>query len=973
MDTMRFVRKPWFFIPALLLLAVGLYAMAGYWLAPRLLRAQAIDFVDTRLGMSLALGEVRVDPFRLTLDVRDIAITDPGGARPADKPLVALEHLFVDLEGASLWERRWNLSQVRLEGPYLDAQIRPDGSLNLADLVPPPEKPDAPLPALWLQALTVSGGRIDFADHSRSLAPTKAFSPIDFSLKDFSTAPEGGGFSLATSSAENERLQWSGQVSLRPLRSQGRFRVGELRADSVYGFFSDMLPMRLTAGRFDLAGDYRFEVVPGQGMQLEARLPAIDARDLRLRALDVDEDWIQVPEARLGDTRVSLHERHVGIASLHLQGMAATLWRDADGRLNLERLLAPPAVDAVPAPDPGDAAADWTLALGEATLQEGDIRIEDRMVAPAARFHLAPTRLVARSLSLDFEQAIEVELSSTVNDVAPLAVSGSVVPATVVADLQVEVSKMPIEQVRAYLPALPTIRLECGVVAAKGRLALQASEGPPPGLRFTGDAGITGFELVEATNGRPFLAWRQLDVGGLEYTAGPDALKVARATLTAPFARVTIAEDRTINLVELFGAGDPAPRSVANASAAPMPVDIARLVLRDGAMAFADLSIDPDFRAGIEALRGTVTGLSTTPRRPARIDLQGHVINRFSPVRIEGETHLAAYDQHTDVRMAFENIELPIFNPYSGRWAGYAISKGKLSTELHYRIDDRRLVADHHVVINQLEWGDATGSKDKVSLPIRLGTSLLKDRNGVIDLDLPVTGTLDDPSFRIGPVVWKIIRNLIVKVVTAPFAFLGSLFEGAEQARYVDFEPGSAALPANAGGALSALAKGLGDRPALNLDIPAGAGDALDAQALQEQRFLAALAEVNGNAAEGSTLDYAAMDAQDRRNLLEALYRRETGSRPEPPQVDKAALAGQSWSERRESRRDADVAWLEDALRPRFAVGEDELVQLGQARAVAVQEALLADGGLDPTRVFLASSLRGEPHEGRMRVELALK
>ncbi len=970
---MRVIRKPWFFVPALLLLAFGLYAIAGYWLAPRLLRSQAVAFVETRLGKSLALGEIRVDPFRLTLEVRDIAITDPGGTRPADKPLVALEHLFVDLEGASLWQRRWNLSQVRLEGPYLDAQVRPDGSLNLADLVPPSEAPDAPLPALWLQALGVSGGRIDFADHSRSLEPTKTFSPIDFSLKDFSTTPEGGGFSLATASAEDERLQWSGQVSLRPLRSTGHFRVLDLRADSVYGFASDMLPMRLTAGRFDLEGDYRFEVVPGEGMQLEARLPGIDVRELGLRARDADEDWIQVPAARLGDTRLSLRDRQVEIASLQLQGMAATLWREADGRLNLARMLAPPAVGAPAVPAGGDAPASWTLVLGEAALEDGDIHFEDRMVAPAGRFHLAPTRLVARPISLDFDQAIAIELSSTVNDVAPLAVSGSVVPATVVADLQVEVSKMPIEQVRAYLPPLPTIRLKSGVAAAKGRLALQAREGPGPGLRFAGDAGISGLELVEAANGRPFLSWRQLDVGDLEYTAGPDALKVARATLTAPFARVTIAEDRTVNLVELFAAGGPAPRSVANASAAPMPVDIARLELRDGAMQFADLSIDPNFRAGIEALRGTVTRLSTTPRRPARIDLQGHVINRFSPVRIDGETHLAAYDQHTDVRMAFENIELPIFNPYSGRWAGYAISKGKLSTELHYRIDDRRLVADHHVVINQLEWGDATGSKDKVSLPIRLGTSLLKDRNGVIDLDLPVTGTLDDPSFRIGPVVWKIIRNLIVKVVTAPFAFLGSLFEGAEQARYVDFDPGSAALPASAGGALSALAKGLGDRPALNLDIPAGAGDALDAEALQEQRFLAALAEVNGNAAEGRPFDYAALDAGERRDLLEALYKRETGARPDPPDVDKDTLAGQSWSERRASRRDAEVAWLESELRPRFAVGGDALLQLGQARAVAVQQALLADGELDPTRVFLASSLRGEPHEGRMRVELALK
>ncbi len=568
---------------------------------------------------------------------------------------------------------------------------------------------------------------------------------------------------------------------------------------------------------------------------------------------------------------------------------------------------------------------------------------------------------------------MQIELAATVNEVAPLEVTGSVVPGTVAAELQVDVSRMPIEQVRAYLPDVPTIRLQSGIAAAKGALVLQPEGGPAPALRFSGDAAVSDFELVEAGNGRPFLSWGQLDVDGLDYTAGPDALRVATATVTRPYARVIIAEDQSLNLARLFGDAGPAPGTAANASPGTMPVSIARLAMKAGTMSFADFSIEPDFQAEIDALQGSITGLSTAPRSRAKIDLEGQVINRYSPVSISGETNIAAYDQYTDIRMAFENIELPIFNPYSGRWAGYAISKGKLSTELHYRIDERKLVADHHVVVDQLEWGDATGSKDKVSLPIRLGTSLLKDRHGVIDLDLPVTGTLDDPSFRIGPVVWQIIKNLIVKVVTAPFAFLGSLFEGAEAARYVDFEPGSSTLPATAGDSLAALSKGLNDRPALNLDIPAGPADATDAQALQEQRFMAALARANGNAAEGTPLDYAGMDAKDRLDLLETLYRQETGVKADPPALDKAGLADQSWSERRASRREADVAWLEAQLRPRYAVGDTELSQLGQARAVAVQEALLASGDLDPTRVFLASALKAEPHDGRMRLELALK
>ena len=142
--------------------------------------------------------------------------------------------------------------------------------------------------------------------------------------------------------------------------------------------------------------------------------------------------------------------------------------------------------------------------------------------------------------------------------------------------------------------------------------------------------------------------------------------------------------------------------------------------------------------------------------------------------------------------MKFENISLPVFNPYSGKFAGYNIAKGKLFTDLHYQIDNRKLEAQHKIRIDQLEWGEATASKEEATLPVKFATSLLKDADGVISLEIPVSGTLDDPTFRVGPIVWQIIKNILTKAVTAPFKALGALFKGAEEAQFVDFAPGSA-------------------------------------------------------------------------------------------------------------------------------------------------------------------------------------
>ena len=187
----------------------------------------------------------------------------------------------------------------------------------------------------------------------------------------------------------------------------------------------------------------------------------------------------------------------------------------------------------------------------------------------------------------------------------------------------------------------------------------------------------------------------------------------------------------------------------ARTGAAPMPMSIKKIVFHAGQAHFADLSVQPNFSAGIQSIEGTVLGLSSKTNSRANVDIHG-AVDAFSPVSISGEVNVLSAALYTDLALSFRNMELSTFNPYSGKFAGYNITKGKLTTELHYKVEGRKLDAQHHITIEQLEFGEKTASKDAVSLPIKLAVALLKDRNGVIDLDLPVTGTLDDPTVSPG-------------------------------------------------------------------------------------------------------------------------------------------------------------------------------------------------------------------------------
>jgi hypothetical protein len=408
-----------------------------------------------------------------------------------------------------------------------------------------------------------------------------------------------------------------------------------------------------------------------------------------------------------------------------------------------------------------------------------------------------------------------------------------------------------------------------------------------------------------------------------------------------------------------------------------MPIRIREVRIDSGTMDFTDLYVQPNFAAEITRLDGTLTGLSSDPASHAQVDLKG-AVGEFSPVTISGEVQPFAFERYTDIDLRFENISLPIFNPYSGQLAGYSIAKGKLTTDLHYLIRDRKLDAQHKIRIDQLEWGEETAAKGEATLPVKFATALLKDRNGVIELDIPVTGSIDDPKFRIGPIVWQVIKNILVKAVTAPFALLGSLFEGAEDAQFVDFAPGSAALDPASAGRLAALSKSLVEKPAIKLDVPIGAladidGPALAARAYDQQIAEAMTTALASGSKEGAPAPaFDSLGPEEKITVLTTVVKKQTGSEPQVPEPP-APPEGTSRDDAKAMSQAATIEYLEKTARTAVTVPDTELAALGEARAAAVQRALLDGSTLEPARVFLTKDGKVTPQDGNVRLELSLE
>ncbi len=764
------------------------------------------------------------------------------------------------------------------------------------------------------------------------------------------------------------------------------------------------------------------------------------------------EPWIQLPEIDVADTTIALSERQVTVGQVTLQNPSLQVWREVDGSVNLQRLLQPAAAsdhsgassvsaaNAAPAPTPASTAVatsatsatsaagaspSWKITLAKLNIDGASIAAEDRSVKPALQLKIAPLKLAVQNYSSEGTQPISLQLDSGLGDTGRLHADGTLALSPLSAAIMLDLKDFELPPLQPYVSQQTNMTLYRGRLATQLQLAYAATpQKGQPQLKLSGGIQVTDLGTRDNATNTDFITWKALQVVGLRFQLAPDALDIDQVLALGAYGRVIIGANGSLNVSEVLRpAGAPAPTAAAapasgaaatsakptkvakadmtakagtaakSAPASPgagtgMPIHIKRVDIRDGAADFTDHSVEPNFSTSMLGLHGAITGLSSDPASRAQVSLEGSV-DRYAPVSIKGQLSPFSPATYTDISLDFKNIELTTFNPYSGKFAGYSIAQGKLSTELHYHIENRKLEASHHVVVDQLEFGAATESKQAVPLPVKLAAALLKDRNGVISLDLPVSGSIDDPSFKIGPIIWKLVVGLITKIVTAPFALLGSLFGGGPQLAYIDFPAGSAVLTDSEAKKLPQLAKALVERPQVKLDIPLHTISASDDEALEKaalEQALAAAASPEGGKHKAAKASSGGASAGPRLAALAALYRdkfkadpqypAELGGAAAKPEAANPDVAKPGTAKPGAAGQDVDaarIAWLEQELLQQFKPTRDDRDGLGRARAEAAQAALLANQELPAERVFLTERESGGGPEGQVRMELKLQ
>jgi hypothetical protein len=874
----------------------------------------------------------------------------------ADRPLLALGMGTVRINRLDIMARKFDLASVETagleafperdeKGVWIWRRLFPGEAAAVGKI----EKEKAPL-LLKIAQVRSRGGKIHFRDRLPSGGFTSELDSLNLTMNGLSTAPgQKADLDLSFRSTRDESVAVKGALAIEPLAVTARLDAKGIDLGGYHPYLARQLASPVT-GRLDTSASITFS--KDTGLMLDGITLAVHG----LAAEFGNREGIRLPEVSAAGGKVDLKENRAELESVKLSGGDIRLSREEGGRLSFERLLlrkeGAKEVRAAKAPPPTPFSYHVKRVEGEGL----DISFIDRTREGSPAFPLRRLRFSLQDISGPKADPIPFKLATSYGKRGSIGASGTVLPSPLKVRGSVDLQRIPLRDFDAYLPDNLAVSLAGGAVDSRMTFDLSHASGKLTGS-YGGSLGVRSFYCLDTRENEDLLKWERLQLNGIKGTLSPLSLSIGDISLSDYYSRIIVTKDGTLNLQNLMeekaGAQPPAqPGRTAQSTPSSEPsmgkpnIRIGTVTLQGGTMVFSDRHIPTPFTTTFYNLGGRISGLSSEETRAAGVDLRGNLENH-SPLSITGSINPLRKDLFVDLTIDFSDIELSPTTPYTGTYLGYAVDKGKLSLSLKYHIENKELKSENKIFFDQLTFGKKVESDKATSLPVRLAVALLKDRKGEIHLDLPVTGRTDDPKFSIWGLVFKVLKNLLVKAATSPFALLQAAFGGKEDFSSVTFSPGSADLTQPEQDKLRKLAGAILDRPELNVEIsgyvdrekdPEGYRRELLAKKMRTEKFLALVKQKRNTP--GQSPETTEILPDEYSSYLKAVYRKEKFSKPRN-------LIGML--------KDLPDDEMKKLIFTHTVVGDAELQSLARERAAVVYAWLVDKGKVAKERVFLKS------------------
>ena len=890
----------------------------------------------------------------------------------AEEEIITFPSLTLDLSPSNLLAGQVNIAKILMQTPQLNLTRDQSGTLNLLTLVPQtpaPSEPEPPQPedskrtdkesgnfSLNLVDLEIKDAAISFRDLSNDQPFETLVSPVNLRVEDLKAGKTiSGQYRLALATEAQETVASSGRFQTHPVQARGSLSLSDLVLNKYLPYYESRVLFDVNDGTAAFSADYEVSEAPDS---LDVKISGLDfmVQSLVIADRKAREQMVNLPEFAIKGAAIDLGNRKINTGTITTRDGKILVQRDKAGGLNLVQGVVPapaaeePATPEITAQNPSSAAQalpwDVTMPLFDAT--EMNIRFNDLTGTEPVAIDLSKISIKAENVKTTGAEPATLAVEMNWQQQGRITISGSLVPSTLVAGFDVDLEKIDVRSLQPYFTDILNIQVTDGSVTTKGKLDLNL--GAPPGntIQFAGETSLNNLVTLDKQTRKEFFKCRSLYLSGLDLALFPVKVTIKDISLTDFYSRIFINDTGETNLASILTRDDAQnqenkpEQKPAEETAEPPRIRIENVTLQGGHISFSDYFNQPNFNAGMKEIAGSLTGLSSDEPSRAKLVLKG-VYGVSSPLDIVGTINPLAQKKFADVAISFKDIELSNFTPYSARYIGYKIKKGKLVLDLEYTIDGNTLKSSNRVRLDNLFLGDQVPGKKPTNLPLGLAISLLKNRDGQINLDVPVTGALDDPKFKIGAIVVNTLKNLIVKVVTSPFSVIGAMFGGGEELGYVDFEYGESAIAEADHEKLNKLAEILKEKPAVKFEIQ-GVYDGLrDAESLRVKQFEEAVRTATQKeltapeAATPAATQPVIEQADLERYILEAYAQAQF-----PKPRDEAG-----------NEKELDLEEKKKLLMTSIDVKKDDLRLLAMTRSANIKAYLLSTGKVEKERIFL--------------------
>lgn len=956
---------------------IAFYSLVGFVLVPYLITSYVVPTASEQIKHPILLRDAAFNPFALSLRLNGLEV------RAQDQTaMLGFEELFVNLRATTLFLQKISFDEIRLVMPFVVAKVNREAKLNLMSLVPPsdeaPQPPAQPtgepkkMMPVQIDLLEIGQGIIEYRDDSKVRPVVIDVVPFEIVLRNFSTVQAEGGESAHAFTAEietGEKISWEGTIFLEPVESDGRVNLSGIKLKTLYQAVHDLFQFDIPQGTLGLSASYHFDL-RGQAPQATVKNGNISIQNLSIVERGGLEPVVSIPAFNVEGIQLDLQKQAIDIAKVHSANARFEAWMDPGGAINFQTLFTPVGGNEAP-PTPTTAKAKpeetpkpWTIAVDEIALRNYRAAFEDRTLSRPGHVDVSAMNLTVKDVQIPFKKPLPVDLSLKLNETGTIGVQGKVTVEPLIVDAALKLEHIDIHPFQPYLDQFLNADVQDGAIDLKGALHFAKEHPNEPLLRFQGDLAVNQLAVVDRKEFDNVVTWKGLAVNRVALDVEPTAVKIAEVVWQEPSMQMVVEADGQLNVSQLAASppsGDQAAAEQSEAkksptkAAEPVSVTIDQVKLVKLAARFEDRSIEPNVKTSLTEFGGTIKGLSSKQLKKADVNLTGR-IGRAARLNIVGKINPLSEDAFTDLVITLGGMDLTPVGSYSGKYAGYGLSKGKLSLDLKYKVSQKVLEAENLVQVDQLTFGEKTNSPEATSLPVPLIVGLLKDRKGLIEVDMPIRGDLNDPDFKYGRVVLSTLLNLLTKVVASPFSLMGKLIPGGgneEELQFIEFEPGSAALLDSEVHKLEALEKALDERAGLRLDIKGTTDATRDVAELQTRKLREQLFSMSG----GKKPDQEELSPKEEQRLVEKLY----AKLPAPdPSVTPAEPTQPT------------VEDMKRKLAAAIQISPSELEALAHQRAEAIRGYLLEGGKLTEERVAFLDAGTAESGHEKVRTQLSL-